>query len=58
MPLPRGINPKAAVEYSPDSPRLVVEYELPRIDVVPKAKSYRYITSREEVAEERDRRRK
>jgi restriction system protein len=28
---------------------LVVEYELPTVDVVPKAKSYRYVKSRETV---------
>ena len=49
MPLPCCINPKAAVEYSPDSHRLVVEYELPAVDVVPKVKSYRYVKSRETV---------
>jgi hypothetical protein len=30
---------------------LVVEYELPTVDVVPKAKSYRYVKSRETVVE-------
>ena len=30
---------------------MVVEYELPAVDVVPKAKSYRYIKSRETVVE-------
>jgi restriction system protein len=51
MPLPRCINPKATVTYSPDSRQLVVEYELPTVDVVPKAKSYRYVKSRETVVE-------
>jgi restriction system protein len=51
MPLPRCVNPKAAVAYSPDSRRLLVEYELPAVDVVPKAKSYRYVKSRETVVE-------
>jgi hypothetical protein len=51
MRLPRCIDPKAAVEYSLDSRRLVVEYELPTVDVVPKAKSYRYVKSRETVVE-------
>jgi restriction system protein len=51
MPLPRSINPKAAVAYSADSRQLVVEYELPTVDVVPKAKSYRYVKSREMVVE-------
>jgi restriction system protein len=51
MPLPRWINPKATVAYSPDSRQLVVEYELPTVDVVPKAKSYRYVKTRETVVE-------
>jgi restriction system protein len=51
MPLPRGINPKATVAYSPDARRLVVEYELPTVGVVPRAKSYRYVKSRETVVE-------
>lgn len=52
LPLPRCINPKAKVAYSPDARRqLVVEYELPTVDVVPKAKSYRYVKSRETVVE-------
>ncbi len=51
LPLPRCINPKAKVAYSPDSRQLVVEYELPTVDVVPKAKSYRYVKSRQTVVE-------
>ena len=51
MPLPRRINPRAAVAYSPESRRLVVEYELPTVDVVPNAESYRYVESREVVVE-------
>jgi restriction system protein len=51
MPLPRCVNPKAAVVYSPESRQLSVDYELPGVDVVPKAKSYRYVKSREAVAE-------
>jgi hypothetical protein len=51
MPLPRNINPRATVVYSPVSRQLVVEYELPPVDVVPKAKSYRYFKSRETVVE-------
>jgi restriction system protein len=51
LPLPRCINPKAKVAYSPDARQLAVEYELPTVDVVPKAKSYRYVKSRETVVE-------
>jgi restriction system protein len=51
MPLPHGINPRATAAYFADARRLVVEYQLPAVDVVPKAKSYRYIKSRDTVAE-------
>ena len=49
LPLPRGIKPKAKVGYSADLRQLVVEYELPTVDVVPTVKSYRYVKSRETV---------
>jgi hypothetical protein len=42
---------KARVAYSPRSRELVVEYELPTIDVVPKAKSYHYVKSQDKVVE-------
>jgi restriction system protein len=51
MPLPCGIDPRATVAYSLDARRLGVEYELPTVDVVPKAKSYRYVKSRDTVVE-------
>jgi hypothetical protein len=51
IPLPRGINANATVAYSPDARHLVVEYELPTVGVVPRAKSYRYVKSRETVVE-------
>ncbi len=44
-------SPKARVTYSPQSRQLVVEYELPTVDVVPKAKSYRYVKSQDRVVE-------
>src|ERR1700757_518008 len=49
MPLPRCINPKATAAYDPDSRQLVVDYELTTVEVGPKAKSYRYVKSRETV---------
>jgi restriction system protein len=49
MPLPRCITPKAKAAYSPDACQLVVEFDLPNVDVVPKAKSFRYVKSRETV---------
>jgi restriction system protein len=49
LPLPRYITPKAKVAYSSEARELVVEYELPTADIVPKAKSYRYVKSRKVV---------
>ena len=51
IPLPRFIITKARALYSPGARQLLVEYELPTVDVVPKAKSYRYVKSRETVVE-------
>jgi hypothetical protein len=42
---------KARVAYSPQSRQLVVEYELPAVDIVPKAKSYRYVKTQDKVVE-------
>ncbi len=49
MPLPCNITPTLAVDYSPAARRLVLEYELPAVNVVPPAKAYRYVNSRETV---------
>ena len=51
MPLPNFIEPKAKVAYLPDSRQLVVEYELPSVGIVPTAKLYRFVKSRETVTE-------
>lgn len=51
MPLPPNINPKARAAYSPDSRRLTVEYELPLVDIIPTAESYRYVESQQTVLE-------
>jgi HJR/Mrr/RecB family endonuclease len=51
MPLPDFIQPKAKVAYMPDSRQLVVEYELPSVKIVPTAKLYRFVKSRESVTE-------
>ncbi|WAC89222.1 hypothetical protein [Mycobacterium sp. Aquia_213] len=51
IPLPRGITPKLAVEYVSAARQLVIEYELPGAGVVPTAKTYRYVKSRETVVE-------
>jgi hypothetical protein len=51
MPLPDFIHPKAKVAYTPDSRQLVVEYELPTVEIVPRAKLYRFVKSRQTVTE-------
>jgi restriction system protein len=51
MPSPPCVNPKTTAVYSPESRQLLVEYELPAVDVVPRARSYRYVKSREAVVE-------
>jgi restriction system protein len=50
-PLPSGITAKSVVEYSETARRLMVEYELPTVTIVPTAKAYRYVKSRETVVE-------
>ena len=49
MRLPRGFETAARVAYSPDSRQVVVEFELPKDAVISKAKSYRWVKSREVV---------
>ncbi|CQD13755.1 hypothetical protein BN1232_02782 [Mycobacterium lentiflavum] len=51
MSLPPGITPKPVVEFAPATGELVVEYELPTVVVVPAAKAYRYVKSRDTVVE-------
>ena len=51
LALPPSITPTAEVLYSPDTRESVVEYQLPSADIVPNAKSYRYVKSREVVVE-------
>lgn len=49
MLLPCNITPRLAIDYSPAARRLTLEYELPAVHVVPPAKAYRYVKSRETV---------
>lgn len=44
-------SPQARVAYLSQSRQLVVEYELPAVDVVPTVKSYRYVKSQDKVVE-------
>jgi restriction system protein len=49
MPLPRGITADLTVQYSPAQRQLTVDYQLPAARVVPNAKAYRYIKTRQAV---------
>jgi HJR/Mrr/RecB family endonuclease len=49
MQLPDGFGGAAKVGYSPESRQVVVEYELPKDSVIPKAKTYRWIKNRSQV---------
>jgi restriction system protein len=48
---PEGFQQEFRVAYAPESKELVVEYELPKSDVVPKVAEYRYVKTRDEVEE-------
>jgi len=51
MHLPIDFEPKLRAAYTPDSRQAVVEYELPDVSIVPKAKSFRYNKTRCKVTE-------
>ena len=51
LPVPHCISPIATVSYTTGSRELVVEYQLPTVDVVPKAQAYRYDKDQEAVVE-------
>jgi restriction system protein len=48
---PDGFPQRFRLAYVPASKQLVVEYQLPTVEVVPAAKAYRYIKSNDEVKE-------
>ena len=48
-PYPDGFPTKLRVAFSPESRQLVVEVQLPTIDVVPEHKAYRYVKVRDEI---------
>jgi len=49
--LPGGIPVLVRCTYVPESRQLIIEQELPTVDVVPTVKSHKYIASRNEVKE-------
>lgn len=49
MRLPAGFGTKARLAYTPESRQLVVEFEFPTVKVVPTAKAYRYVRSRDRL---------
>lgn len=48
---PEGFPQQFKLAYVPESRQLVVEYELPTVDVVPAVKTYRYVKSTDSVTE-------
>ncbi|WP_192809224.1 restriction endonuclease [Actinomadura montaniterrae] len=48
---PDGFPSKWRLAYVPESAQLVVEYDLPTIDVVPTVKTYRYVKTSDSVTE-------
>jgi hypothetical protein len=51
MQIGPDFDPRVRAAYSAESRQAVIEYELPDVNVVPKAKVYRYVKSRNEVTE-------
>ena len=49
--LPEGFEANAKLAYSPESRQLVVEYEFPTAKVVPTAKLYRFVESRQRLTQ-------
>ncbi|BBZ38272.1 hypothetical protein [Mycobacterium conspicuum] len=49
MSLPQWITPVARARYANRTRQLMLEYELPTVEVVPRVKAYRYDKSRERV---------
>jgi len=48
---PDGFPQHAKLAYVPESRQLVIEYDLPSIDIVPAVGSYKYIKARDEITE-------
>lgn len=46
---PDGFPKGRRLAYVPESRELVLEYELPTIDVIPEAREYRYVKARDEI---------
>ncbi len=48
---PHGFPQEFKLAYVPESCELVVEYELPVVEIVPRAKAYRYVKTSDSIAE-------
>ena len=51
MTLPCDIDEMPRVAFSPESRQVVIELELPSIDVVPSVREYKYVKTRDEITE-------
>jgi restriction system protein len=49
MTLPCDIDGRPRVAFSPESRQVAIELELPRIDVVPSVREYKYVRTRDEI---------
>ena len=46
---PNNFPQHAKIAYVPESKQLVIEYDLPSMDVVPEVKTYKYVKTRDEI---------
>lgn len=48
---PEGFPQNFSLAYQPDSKQLVIEYEIPTVEIIPSVAEYRYIKIRDEIVE-------
>lgn len=48
---PEGFPQNFSLAYQPDSKQLVIEYELPTVEIIPSVAEYRYVKTRDEIVE-------
>lgn len=48
---PEGFPQNFSLAYQPDSKQLVIEYEIPTVEIIPSVAEYRYIKTRDEIVE-------
>jgi len=48
---PEGFPQRFRLAYVPESRQLVIEYEMPSIEVIPQTKAYKYVKARDEITQ-------